>query len=121
MGIIICEFGFEDPDNKNPNYSFHEVDFYAFIPYQKQKEYGIKSHRLSLRKNLKTKKFEIYRFYHYTEEEEVVFSGDFKEALKFAYEERKKYWGFLGEIEPDIPCEHKYPNIDRWFCPNFHK
>jgi hypothetical protein len=121
MGIIICEKGFDDPDNKNPDYSMREVDFYAFVPFVKQREYGVKSHRLSLRKNLKTKKFEVYRFYSDTGEEEVVFSGDFNGALSFANKEREKYWGFIGKIEPDIACQHEYPIIDKWFCPNYYR
>jgi len=121
MGIIICEKGFSDPDPKNPKYSMREVDFYAFVPFVKQREYNVRSHRLSLRKNLETKKFEVYRFYPNSEEEEVVFSGDFKGALSFANNERKKYWGSIGKIEPDIPCQHEYPIIDKWFCPDYYR
>jgi hypothetical protein len=115
--MIICELGFDIPD-KNPNYSLREVDFYAFVPYPIQKEKGIENHRLSLRKNLKTGKFEVYRYYHYEEKEEVVFSGNFKEALKIANREREKVW---GNRLNDIPCEHKEPNIDRVFCPKANK
>lgn len=117
MGLIICELGFEDEDKNKKGYSFHEIDYYAFIPYESKINFGIENHRLSLRKNLKTGKFEVYRFYHFSEEEEVVFSGSFKEALEFANKECNKFWGHLGKREPDKPCEHKYPNIDRFFCP----
>jgi hypothetical protein len=114
--MIICEFGFDIPD-KNSNYSLREVDFYAFVPYPVQQK-GIKNHRLSLRKNLKTGKFEVYRYYHYEQKEEVVFSGSFKEALNFANKEREKIWGIDFN---DKPCEHKEPNIDSVFCPKANK
>ena len=117
MGIIICEYGFNKPDPKNPQYSLREVDFYNFIPYDSQKKYGIESHRLSLRKNLATGKFEIYRFFYENEKEETIFTGNLEECLKFAHKEWMKYWGHLGKREPDKVCKHKYPTIDRFFCP----
>lgn len=116
--MIICEYGFEEPDSSRPMYSHHEVDFYGHIPYPKTNE--IRQHRLSLRKNLMTGKFEVYRFYHHNCVEEVIFSGSLEEALKVAYLEVKKYWGSLGKIEPDLPCLHEYPQIDEHFCPYSH-
>jgi hypothetical protein len=117
MGLIICELGFEDEDVNRAGYSMREVDFYALVPYDSQRRYNIKNHRLSLRKNLMTGEFEVYRFYPDEEREEVVFSGDFEDALEFANNECNRYWGHLGRREPDRPCQHKYPIIDRWFCP----
>jgi hypothetical protein len=116
VDLIICEFGFNEPD-KNPKYSMREVDFYAFIPHSSQREFNVRSHRLSLRKNLETGKFEVYRYYYEDDTEEVAFEGRFEDALEFANREVNKYWGFLGKREPDIPCEHKPPNIDSIFCP----
>lgn len=121
MGLIICELSFNDPDKNNPDYSFHEVDYYAFIPYDIQRKYNIENHRLSLRKNLKTGKFEVYRFYYASKKEEVIFAGDFEKALFVASYERQKYWGHLGSFEPDQPCKHEYPDIDKIFCPFFEK
>jgi hypothetical protein len=115
--MIICELGFNDKDAKNPKYSFREVDIYALVPYPMQRKYGVRSHRLSLRKNLETNQFEIYRFYYETQTEEVIFSGSFKNALEFANRQWNKYWGHIGKREPDIPCQHKPPIIDTWFCP----
>jgi hypothetical protein len=114
--MIICELGFEDPDPKNPNLSFREVDFYAFIPLSAQQRYKVKNHRLSLRKNLATGKFEIYRAYM-DETEEVVFTGSLREALEYANKCWNKYWGHLGKREKDKPCKHKFPQIDTFFCP----
>jgi hypothetical protein len=94
-----------------------EVDYYAFVPYVSQVKYSVESHRLSLRKNLETGLFEVYRYYYKDDREEVVFAGSFTDALRFACEETNKYWGFMYRREPDIPCEHKYPKIDKWFCP----
>jgi hypothetical protein len=114
--MIICELGFEDKDAKNPEYSMREVDFYSHIPYDFIMK-GFKNHRLSLRKNLKLNKFEVYRFFHDSKKEEVAFSGSFEDALKFANNEWNKFWGFLGKKELDIACQHKPPFIDDWFCP----
>ena len=115
--MIICELAFSDPDPKNPKYSMREVDFYGYVPLDSQLKFSVESHRLSLRKNLETGKFEIYRFFHGREDEEVAFSGSFQEALDFAHTEWMKYWGFLGEREKDMACRHKEPVIDRMFCP----
>jgi hypothetical protein len=115
--MIICELGFEDKDAKNPEYSMREVDFYSHIPYDFIMK-GFKNHRLSLRKNLKLNKFEVYRYFYENRKEEVAFSGDFKDALNFANNEWNKFWGFLGKREPDVPCQHEFPQIDTWWCPN---
>jgi hypothetical protein len=116
MGVIICPLGFDDPDPKRPEYSFHEVDFYAYVPYVSRMRYGVKLHRLSLRKNLRTGLFEVYRYYP-EGHEEVVFQGSFKEALEFGNKEVEKYWGDFGRNEPYEECQHRYPKIDRIFCP----
>jgi len=113
MGLIICEYGFEEPDPNRPEYSRREVDFYARAKGR--------DHRLSLRKNLRTGKFELYRFYYDRNEEEVIFSGSLEDALKVGHEEWMKHWGCLGEREPDKPCLHKYPQIDVFFCPYVKK
>jgi len=100
--MIICELEFEKPDPKNPDYSLLEVDYYAWIP----KNNHIVSHRLSLRKNLKTGKFEVYRFFYTRRIEEVAFEGSFEEALKFADAEYEKWH---GKKESDKVCQHRYP------------
>jgi len=115
---IICELGFEEPDPKNPKYSLREVDIYAIVPYaQKRASPETRSHRLTLRKNLETGKFEVYRFYYDTKEVEVAYEGDFEGALNFANRERFRYWRDLGVRERDVPCRHKHPQIDMFFCP----
>jgi hypothetical protein len=117
MSLVICEFGFDLPDAKKTQYSMREVDYYAFIPYVSRIKYSVKNHGLSLRKNLGTGFFEVYRYYYEDDSEEVAFAGSFADALRFANDETNKYWGFLYKREPDVPCEHKLPRIDRWFCP----
>jgi len=113
--MIICEHSFNEPDNVKPMYSFREIDFYAYIPHIFIAE--VPQHRLSLRKNLCTGKFEVYRFYHETLKEEVVFEGTLEKALEFGDNEVKRFWGSFGRREPDMVCQHKPPIIDR-FCPN---
>jgi len=114
--MIICEYGFDTPDPDNPEFSLREVDFYAWIPRSFWD--NVKNHRLNLRKNLKTGLFQVYRHYH-SGGDEVVFEGSFEEALRFANNEWNKFLaGWAGKLrEPDVPCKHKPPIIDRFFCP----
>lgn len=58
----ICEHNFEREDEDNPGYSHHEVDYYAWIP--QNRGHVVPNHRLSLRRNLVTKEWELYRAYH---------------------------------------------------------
>jgi len=114
--MIVCEHGFEEEDPKREGYSRHEVDFYAWIPSKWWSE--VPNHRLSLRKNLRTGKFEIYRFFQLTGKERVIFEGELEEALIVANRERNHFHGeWMGEVGPDRVCRHKYPEIDRFFCP----
>jgi hypothetical protein len=117
--LIVCEAEFEDPDPENPDYSFTEIDFYGWIP----PDSGFPNHRLSLRKNLRTGEYEVYRAYSapkliarggviiITDEplgkEEVVFrSKSLKEALEFA---RAEVIRFHGDSEEFEVCTHRYP------------
>jgi len=126
--MIICEYEFLTPDPKNPNYSLCEVDFYAWIP----PDSGFPNHRLSLRKNLKTGEYEVYRRYHqrvvamkrglFMEThkdlgiEEVAFkSKSLEEAIIFANKEvRRFHKPSEGEWEDKV-CQHKYP-VKSTFC-----
>lgn len=110
--LIICELGFEEPDFSRPEYSMREIDYYAFVPHGKRS--GVKNHRLSLRKNLKSGKFEVYRYYYEEDREEVVFEGEFDDALEFAHSESVKFW---GERPKDVKCAHTSPRVDEIFCP----
>jgi hypothetical protein len=121
--MIVCESEFEDPDPQNPGYSFTEVDFYAWIPWESQQRYGVENHRLSLRKNLKTGEYEVYRAYmerkliargglvvitnEPMEAEEAAFrSKSLKEALAFANAEVRR---FHGHDPRDEVCRHRWP------------
>lgn len=121
MGLVICEFDYQFPDPDRPEIALAELDFYAWIPKQKDTP----NHRLSLRKSLVKEIWELYRFI-WTEAktvasstffmattgiegyEEVIFSSkDLQECLSFANGECLK---FHGERELDKVCTHKYPN-----------
>jgi len=118
--MYICELMFDRPDENNPNYSQHEVDYYAWIPANVE----LPNHRLSLRKNLETGFFEVYRrffrrlvtltpnFIYATGDdtglEEVAFEGSFEDALEFANNEYERWHG--KEHDRDKACQHKYPN-----------
>lgn len=104
MPVCAMEMDDRGPNPDNPNYAWWEWDFYHGIPVEKETE-RTPNHRLSLRKNLKTGKFEVYR--HYAERvirplenlvldtsvNEVVFVGDFIQAFEFANSEVLQYHG----------------------------
>lgn len=118
--MIICETEFERPDREDPNFSQAEVDYYGHIPYGSD----FQQHRLSLRKNLKTGKFEIYRCYQRAflssrsgvtilgQKEvgrtEVVFTGSLQEAVDFANKETDRFWLKVHEEKHnDTVCDHQ--------------
>jgi len=118
--MIICEFAFDHPDPHNSKYSCLEVDYYPWInPTPK-----MPSHRLSLRKNLETGKFEVYRRLNYRQLSIfpgftaithyyksilpiLVFSGGFEDALDFGNNEWERWHGEDHDI--DRPCLHQPP------------
>ena len=129
MGITVCEYSFKHPDPKDPTIALHEVDFFAWIPHNFHKT--TPNHRMSLRFRFQTKKFEIYRRFfqpvQFMDKERNIFvatskdtgleqiiyeSESLKEALSFANGE---YLKFHGKREPDVVCEHEYPNMSS-FC-----
>jgi len=113
--MIVCEFEFDRPDPRNPNYSLVEVDIYGWIPRDFWSE--VRDHRLSLRKNLKTGKFELYRYYYTTGSEEVIFTGSLEECLKKAEEEWKRFhFGWAGVVPEFKPCKHRPPDVSS-LCP----
>jgi hypothetical protein len=102
----ICEYEFETEDPNHAGYSFVEVDRYSWIP----KGRGIQSHRLSLRKNLTTGEFEVYRSYTSAEgqKNEVIYSGNLQGAVDITNEENKKYF---NANDTDVVCDHT-----TWSC-----
>jgi hypothetical protein len=113
--LIICEYGFEKPNPRNPDYSLAEVEYYPRIPSGSM----LSNHSLSLRKNLVTGKFEMYRRHYrgYVSAgrglmadgdavlENVVFrSSNLEKALEFAHKECVKYH---GKLEKDRVCKHE--------------
>jgi len=136
--MIFCEGEFEQPDPRDPDHSMCEVDFYAWIPYEKQHgTEGVPNHRLSIRKNLKRGEYEVYRRYYHpvqftarmeglpvhvlagedTGREQVVFrSKDLQEALDFAVGEWNRFHGTEEhQHERDLVCEHRHPRRS-WLC-----
>lgn len=122
--MIICESNFEMRDSKNPNLSMTEIDYYAWIPAGSD----LPNHRLSLRKNLRTGEYEVYRRFYETKltsrkqltvikgedtgkEEVTVHSKNLAEAIKFACNEYRKYH---GDRLDDQVCQHRYPVKSRW-------
>ncbi|MEM4324031.1 MAG: hypothetical protein QXO37_09265 [Candidatus Nitrosocaldaceae archaeon] len=103
--MIICDYEFNETDPERPTYSLVEIDYYARIPWKAQQT--IKDHRLSLRKNLLTNKYEVYRYYYYNNnrrEEVIAESSDLAEAVSIAEAETRKYWDIDRE---DRICRHK--------------
>ena len=121
--MYICEYNFLDEDPNIPGYSMSEVDYYAWIPADKQKE--IPNHRLTLTKNLMTKEYEFHRVYMntvigqlrglgivVTQQEkgytEVAFkTKDLQEALDWGNREWNRFHQEDDyEREPDKVCTH---------------
>jgi hypothetical protein len=96
--MIVCEESFKGVNPNNSKYANYEIDFYAWIPPGE----GI-DHRLSLRKNLGTGRFEIYRNY-INGGAEIVFSGSLHEGLKVGDRETMKIFGFDPK---DEACHHR--------------
>ena len=130
--MIVCESEFVVEDLADPGYSLMEVDFYAWIP---RRFWVVEpNHRLSLRKNLKTGEYELYKLYYqggvlgrikvplggqvrYRDDglEVVVFrSKNLQEVLDKAFELRRMYHPD-AEWERDLECTHEYPRRSR-FC-----
>lgn len=121
--MFVCELNFDLPDRGRPGLSFHETDYYQWSGDAG----GVEGHGLSLRKNLETGFFEVYRRFvekrafavggggvlvagstlEDTGREEVVFRGSFSEALRWARRETQRVHGF----DPgDEPCHHRPGN-----------
>ena len=138
--MIICEYGFDDEDSSNPGYSMLEVDYYAWIPSAMRKT--IPNHRLSLRKNLKTNEYEVYRHFvraiqgmmifggkftpkvrtHVSArtQDEMAFKGTLQGAVDFANSEWNKYHGRPKyQRDDDRVCIHK-PPVLHWMCRKFY-
>lgn len=75
----ICEFSFLKPNPLNQKLSDYEIDFFAWSKFGDPT-----NHRLSLRKYLVTKLFEIYRIYSFSGIEEIVFEGSIFEVVDYA-------------------------------------
>ena len=58
--MLIRASDFGSPDPNKPDYSLFEVDFYGAL--------AGKGHRLGLRKNLKTDRYEVYKAFKESEE-----------------------------------------------------
>jgi hypothetical protein len=106
--VRVCELRFNTPDPRNPDYSLLEVDAYARIPAAEHEL----QHRLTLRKNLSTGKFEALRHF-WSGREEIAFEGSFEDALRFINREKERWW---ESREPEEPCRHQPPESDP-FCP----
>lgn len=118
--MYICEFSFYLLDHDNPDYAMAELDVYGWIP----PGLGKRDHRLSIRKNVKTGEYEVYRrfnqayirsahgltVFHHEEldQEAVAFkSSDLGEIVDFANREWHRYH---GGPEEDKICLHAPPD-----------
>ena len=130
----VCPREFDAPDPRDPSYSMTEIDFYAATPPRLHDP--MPNHRLSLRRNLVTGRYEVYRQYVNTVEARGVLAGqsftlvttrdgdleevaletaDLGEALKFADEECVKRFG--GGSWDDRVCDgHRLPAL--FTCPD---
>ena len=133
--IYLCESEFEFADHDNPKYSQMEADVFAFIPngyYLKKQKEARKQHKdpkfiaqirtkepsfsLSVRKNLETGEYELFKWHQYEDSDKAVVlaSKNIEEVFKKATEMWHYYW---DDLDDDIPnstfaflvCKHEYP------------
>ena len=111
--MYICEFGFDHEDPNKKGYSLRELDFYMWFPGRVK--HPERDQRLSMRKNFKTQKFELYRFFFISKHEEIVLATkDLQEILN----EANKIWNSSHgkwskeSRERDKVCKHVNPEID---------
>ena len=96
--MIVCEAVFNQEDPNLPGYSRTELDFFAW-PY-----------RLSLRKNLITNEFEVYKA-EFGNERVLYKSTKLEDALKYANDLAKRE---LNLDLNDVVCVHSYPRKALW-------
>lgn len=96
--MIICEESFKGVNPNNVKYANYEINFYAWIPVG-----DVEDHRLSLRKNIDTREFEIYREFSASSAEEVIFRGKLLEAIQYGDNEMSRFHGFNPENKE---CDH---------------
>jgi hypothetical protein len=107
MTLIACETEFNKEDPHNPLYSMTELDIYGGIPFKKQQDLGIDNHRLSIRKNMKTNKYEIYRHYYTFDnktKDEVIFSS---ESLQETLQRVCSEYNNLISVDPNNLLQYK--------------
>ena len=109
----ICEYRFNQPDPQNPNYSMLEIDYYSWIPPGKFSE--VRNHRLTLRKNLETDAYEIFRKYYETSIETVIaMRWSLERILEIGDNEWNRFHSDWSESKhKDITCDHAE---SREFC-----
>ncbi len=119
MGVIICEHKFKHEDPEKFGYAFHELDF--FTTYRNRLSF-----RLSLRKNLEEKRYEVYKHYsdyHKKEDLTIFFSNDLQTALDYGWDQFCKIHPDMSQEEKDDKdkaCLHNYEQFD-FMCPILKK
>ena len=129
----VCPREFDLPDPADPSYSMSEIDFYASTSPRLHAH--MPNHRLSLRRNLVTGRYEVYRQFVEAVEARGVLAGqsftlittrdgeleevalettDLGEALRFADEEALKLGG--GSWNDRVCDGHRLPAL--FTCPD---
>lgn len=111
--IFLCEYEFDDDDLDHQGYFMCEMNFYAWIPVDKQSK-GIENHMLNVWKNLVTGEYKVVRCVCGDKERnEVIFKSlDFQAALDVVVEHRKLMYDITEQL---LVCKHEYPNKSE-FC-----
>jgi hypothetical protein len=128
MKQFVCGLRFNERDPDDKIHSMAERNFYVWIPKLGSQKFRVSNHRLTLRKNLVTGKYEVYRAFkrpfHFLSKdsptkknlsgkEKVVYRGTLRSALRFGNNEHRRYH---GRALRDEPCKHKPPRLDP-HCP----
>lgn len=110
--MLACDSEFIDEDTRHPGYSLCEYDIYAWAPYAMQVKLGMRNHRLSMWKNLKTGEYELYRNYHDAKNEyeaDIIFkSKSLMDTLARAVQEWDTWHAIDTRHDPFKPCQHTW-------------
>lgn len=103
--MLVCEldrnWNVRDVYHQKPDYSLLELDIFSHTRGKANPDF-----RLSVRKNIETGQFELYRDYHSSAEEEVVLKGSFKNVIDAANEQWSHWWNDDKPIVIDEACTH---------------
>lgn len=95
--MLISPMMFDGEDSNKPGYSLGEVDRYFWIPVKYHAQ--VPNHRLSMRMNLVSGKFELYRYYYDDQIEEILIEGSLEEVVSQCNLEVKRFHDDFTDLD----------------------